>query len=363
MPAQVTATIRPDELSGFTTDVLQRLQVPADDAALLADSLVRAELWGHSSHGMLRLPWYVERLRSGAMSPTTTPTTISDTGSLVVLDGQHGIGQVLTDHAVTRGIERARAHGISGIAVRNSNHFGMAAYFTRRAAEAGCIALLFTNASPAMAPWGGRVKTIGTNPWSIAAPAGRHGVAVIDLANTAVARGKIYLAAEQGRAIPDGWAADREGLSTNDAQVGIEGLILPMAGPKGYVIAFMMDVLAGVLTGSHFGDAVAGPYEPDKPSGCGHLLLTIDIAALADPGDFARRMEQLIDDTKSVDRVEGVEEIFFPGELEDRSRDQVSRSGITLAPNTVDSLLLLAKQTGATPPTALWVQTPTGSPS
>ena len=219
MSAQVSTTIGPNQLGDFTTDVLQRLQVPADDAALLADSLVSAELWGHSSHGMLRLPWYVERLRSGAMSPATTPTTVSDTGSLVVLDGQHGIGQVLTDHAVTVGIERARAHGISGIAVRNSNHFGMAAYFTRRAAEAGCIALLFTNASPAMAPWGGRVKTIGTNPWSIAAPAGRRGVAVIDLANTAVARGKIYLAAEQGRAIPDGWAADREGLSTNDAQV------------------------------------------------------------------------------------------------------------------------------------------------
>jgi LDH2 family malate/lactate/ureidoglycolate dehydrogenase len=361
--AQASVVVGPDELCDFTTDVLQRLQVPLDDARLLADTLVQAELWGHSSHGMLRLPWYVERLRSGAMSSVTTPATVSDTGSLVVLDGQHGIGQVLTDRATTLGIERARVHGISGIAVRNSNHFGMAAYYTRRVAEAGCIGLLFTNASPAMAPWGGRVKTVGTNPWSIAAPAGRHGVAVIDLANTAVARGKIYLAAEQGESIPDGWAADREGVSTNDAQVGIEGLILPMAGPKGYVIAFMMDVLAGVLTGSSFGDAVVGPYQPDKPSGCGHLLLTIDIAALIDPGDFAQRMEQLIDDTKSVDRVEGVEEIFFPGELEDRSGDKVSRSGITLAHNTVASLLLLAEETGVTPPTALSVPAHIGSPS
>ena len=353
-----SATVSAQDLTAFAANILQRLDVPEDDALLLADSLVKAELWGHSSHGMLRLPWYVERLRSGAMTPVTTPDVVTDTGALMVLDGRDGIGQVLTDRAVTLGVERARAHGISGIAVRNSNHFGMAAYFTRRTAEAGCIGLLFTNASPAMAPWGGRVKTIGTNPWSIAAPAGRHGVAVIDLANTAVARGKIYLAAERGQPIPDGWAADGKGVATNDATIGIEGLILPMAGPKGYVIAFMMDVLAGVLTGSNFGDSVVGPYQPDKPSGCGHLLLTIDIAALASPEDFAQRMEQLIDDTKAVDRAAGFEEIFFPGELEDRSLHHAARAGITLADNTIASLLSLATETGAVPPPALTSQLP-----
>ncbi|GAA1598965.1 hypothetical protein GCM10009789_61240 [Kribbella sancticallisti] len=116
--------------------------------------------------------------------------TVRDTGALVVLDGQHGIGQVITDQAVALGILRAKVHGISAIGIRNSGHFGTAAYFTRRAAEAGCVALLCTNASPAMAPWGGREKSIGTNPWSIAAPAGRHKVVVMDLANTAVARAR-----------------------------------------------------------------------------------------------------------------------------------------------------------------------------
>ena len=353
MSPRVSAPIGPEELTAFAADILERLNVPVEDAQLVADSLVKAELWGHSSHGLLRLPWYVDRLRSGAMTPVTAAAVVTDSGALMVLDGQDGIGQVLTDRAATLGIQRARTHGISGIAVRNSNHFGMAAYFTRRTAEAGCIGLLFTNASPAMAPWGGRVKTIGTNPWSIAAPAGRHGVAVIDLANTAVARGKIYLAAERGQTIPDGWAADNEGVSTNDAQVGIEGLILPMAGPKGYVIAFMMDVLAGVLTGSNFGDSVVGPYQSDKTSGAGHLLLTIDISALTPPDEFARRMEQLIDDTKAADKAAGVEEIFFPGELEDRSRQRTSRTGITLPDNTIASLLALAGETGAAPPAAM----------
>ena len=353
MTPQVPATVDAAELTDFTTQVLSALGVPDDDGRVVADSLVKAELWGHSSHGMLRLPWYVERLRSGAMTTVSTPNVVTDNGSLMVLDGRDGIGQVLTDRAVTLGVERARTHGISGIAVRNSNHFGMAAYFTRRTAEAGCIGLLFTNASPAMAPWGGRVKTIGTNPWSIAAPAGRHGVAVIDLANTAVARGKIYLAAERGEPIPDGWAADQQGVGTNDAETGIGGLILPMAGPKGYVIAFMMDVLAGVLTGSNFGDSVVGPYQPAQPSGCGHLLLTIDIAALIPADEFARRMEQLIDATKGVEKAAGVEEIFFPGELEDRSLASRFSSGIALPDTTVTSLMTLAKETGVRPPAAL----------
>lgn len=342
-----------DDLRTFGTRVLERTGVPHDDARLLSDSLVVAEEWGHSSHGMLRLPWYVNRLRSGAMTAVTVPSIVSDSGAVVVVDGQDGIGQVLTNHAVDLGIARARLHGISGVAVRNSNHFGTAAYFTRKAAEAGCVALLFTNASPAMAPWGGRVKSIGTNPWSIAAPAGKHGVAVLDLANTAVARGKIYLAAERGVPIPEGWAADTHGVPTTDPRVGIEGLILPMAGPKGYVISFMVDVLAGVLTGSAFGDQVVGPYVPDRPSGAGHLLVTIDIDAMGDADQFARHMEQLVASTKDAPKAAGVEEIFFPGELEARASQQRQRDGIPVADTTWDSLAALATETGLDLPSPL----------
>lgn len=332
-------------LRAFAAGVLEVQGVPERDALLLADTLVQAELWGHSSHGMLRLPWYVARLRTGAMRAVTDPRTITDTGTLVLLDGQDGIGQVLAHHAVEVGVRRARQHGISGLAVRNSNHFGTAAYFTRRAAEAGCVALLFTNASPAMAPWGGRRKTVGTNPWSIAAPAGRHGVVVVDLANTAVARGKVYLAAEQGAAIPEGWAADADGTPTTDPQAAIEGLILPMAGPKGYVIAFMVDVLAGLLTGSGSGETLAGPYQSEQRSGCGHLLLTLDVAALADAAAFASRVETLIDDTKAVEKAPGVQEILFPGELEDREAARRTASGIPLAGTTWLGMARLSAET------------------
>lgn len=335
-----------DALTAFSAAVLRAERVPAADAHLLADSLVTAELWGHPSHGMLRLPWYVARLRAGAMTAETTVTTVRDQGAVVVLDGNDGIGQVVTRRAVEIGVDRCRRHGVSAIGVRRSGHFGTAAYFTRQAAEAGCVAILATNASPAMAPWGGRVKSIGTNPWSIAAPAGAHGVLVMDLANTAVARGKIYLAAERGETIPEGWAADAAGTPTTDPAAAVEGLLLPMAGPKGYVISFMMDVLAGVLTGSAFGGGVAGPYEPDRRSGAGHLLLLIDVAAMADPGEYAERVETLVRATRGAARAPWADAILVPGEIEDRSRRALADRGISLAPATWASLAELAAQAG-----------------
>jgi LDH2 family malate/lactate/ureidoglycolate dehydrogenase len=342
VPSQRT---RPEALLSFTEAVLRAEGVPRPDAHLLADTLVTAELWGHPSHGMLRLPWYVARLRSGAMERVTRIERVRDTGALVVLDGGNGIGQVITDRAVALGVERARECGVSAIGVRNSGHFGAAAYFTRKAADQGCVALLCTNASPAMAPWGGRRKSIGTNPWSIAAPAGRHGTVVMDLANTAVARGKVYLAAERGTAIPEGWAADADGNPTTDPRRAIEGLILPMAGPKGYVISFMFDVLAGVLTGSAFGADVAGPYQPDARSGAGHLLLTIDVAAMADPASYAERVEALVDATRSADTAAWADRVLVPGELEDQNLAENSRTGITLTATTWAGLVTLGAET------------------
>jgi LDH2 family malate/lactate/ureidoglycolate dehydrogenase len=348
----MSRTVRHDALCAFCEEVLVGTGVPRPDAHLLADSLVAAELWGHASHGVLRLPWYVERLRSGAMKAVTAPQTVVDSGALLVLDGCDGIGQVLAARAVELGIERARRHGVSAVGVRHSNHFGTAAYFTRRSAEAGCVALLATNASPAMAPWGGRDKRVGTNPWSIAAPAGRHGVAVMDIANTAVARGKVYLAAERGEAIPAHWAADACGRPTTDAREAIAGLILPMAGHKGYIISFMMDVLAGVLTGSAFAGGVAGPYVPARRSGCGHMLITIDVAAMMARDEFERRMEALVDEVKAVPTADGVPEIFFPGEIEDRQAEVHRRDGIALADATWQSLSRLAAETGTPLPAA-----------
>jgi LDH2 family malate/lactate/ureidoglycolate dehydrogenase len=341
------------DLRNFAQAVIEAHGVPSADAHLLSDSLVAAELWGHSSHGMLRLPWYIERLRSGVMQAVTRSEVVIDNGALLVIDGHEGIGQVLTAQATQLGIERAKKHGVSAVGVRNSNHFGTAAYFTRMSAQAGCVGILTTNASPAMPAWGGKKKLLGTNPWSIAAPAGSRGVAVMDMANTAVARGKIYLAAERGEPIPASWAADEHGRPTTNAADALQGLILPMAGHKGYVLAFMMDVLSGVLTGSNFGTQVVGPYVPDRRSGCGHLLITIDVNAMMPLAAFNQRMETLIDEIKDCPLADGVQDLFFPGELEDVHSQAHLQAGLQIADKTWESLQQLGADTHTAMPQVL----------
>src|SRR3954471_20886073 len=351
MPAQ---RLSPDVLRAFGTRVLQAHDVPEEHAALVADSLVQADLWGHQSHGVLRLPWYVGRLQTGAMTARTEPAVLSDTGPLMLLDGRDGIGQVLTEHARQLAVERARSHGVGVVGVRHSNHFGTAMYFTRRAAEDGCVAVLTTNASPAMAPWGGREKRLGTNPWSIAAPGPDGGVVAVDIANTAVARGKIYLAKNRGEPIPESWALTADGEPTTDPAEGVLGVVLPMAGHKGYAITFLMDVLSGALTGSGVGTEVHGPYEPDARSRAGHLFLAIDPAALGDRAGYEARVRQLIDEVKDVPLAQGVDEVFYPGEVEDRAEAaNLAAGGVVLPEESVAGLRTLAAETGAVVPEAV----------
>nr|MDT0659757.1 Ldh family oxidoreductase [Micromonospora sp. DSM 115978] len=311
--------MNPEQLVTFGTAVLRAVGVPEDDARLVADSLVTADRWGHPSHGLLRLGWYVARLRSGAMTAVTAPNTLLDGGALSVLDGRDGVGQVVTDHACRDAVARAQEHGVGVVAVRNSNHFGTAAYWTRRMAAAGCVGILTTNGSPAMAPWGGAAKTVGANPWSIAAPGGSHGPVVLDIANTRVARGKIYAALQRGESIPADWATDAEGAPTTDPATAVDGILLPMAGHKGYGVAFMMDLLSGVLTGSSYATGVTGPYVPDRHSGCGHLVLAIRVDALIDTAEYSRRVDDLIAITKAVPLAPGTGEVYYPGEIEDRA--------------------------------------------
>lgn len=334
--------VDPAELTGFATDVLRAVGVPEADARLVADSLVTADAQGHPSHGVLRLGWYVARLRSGAMTAITDTRTVVDAGAVAVLDGRDGVGQVITDLACRDAVRRAGDHGVGVVAVRNSNHFGTASYWTRRMADAGCVGILTTNGSPAMAPWGGREKTVGANPWSIATPGGSHGPVVLDIANTGVARGKIYAALHRGEDIPEGWALDSGGAPTTDPLAAIEGILAPMGGHKGYGISFMMDVLSGVLTGSSYATGVTGPYVPDRRSGCGHLVLALRVDAVMSPADFGNRIDDLITTTKAVPRASGIDEIFHPGEIEARAEALSHQTGILLPSKTLDELRSLA---------------------
>ena len=333
-------------LLAFATDAYARCGMPPDDAHLAAETLVQADLWGHQSHGVMRLPWYTARLQSGVARAVAEPEMVVDAGAVGVMDGHDGMGQVLTARAAQDAIRRAKAHGLGAVAVRRSNHFGTAMFYTLMAPPAGCIMFLSTNASPAMAPWGGRAKRVGNNPWSWAAPAGRFAPLVLDIANTAVARGKIYLARQRGEPIPQGWALDAEGVPTTDPAAAIDGIIQPMAGHKGYAISVVMDMLSGVLTGSGVGPEVAGPYQAAQRSQAGHLLLALDIKAFQPLDAFNTRMEAMIEGLHGAPRAKGTDRILYPGELEAANDARFREEGLTLPEDTLADLAKLAGALG-----------------
>jgi LDH2 family malate/lactate/ureidoglycolate dehydrogenase len=338
--------VTPEGLLDFAAAVYESVGVPAADARLIADTLVQADLWGHQSHGVLRLGWYLDRIRNGVMKPVTQPEFVVDAGALALIDGHDGVGHVLTVLAVQEAVKRAKAHGIAAVGVRNSNHFGTCMYYTLMGAHAGCVMLLTSNGGPAMAPWGGRKKIIGTNPWSIAAPAGSRAPFVVDMANTGVARGKIYLARNRRLPIPLGWAINAAGEPTTDPQEAIDGIILPMAEHKGYAIAAMVDMLSGVLTGSGFLAAVHSPYKTAEKSNCGHLMIALNIEAFQPLREFNARMEQFIAEIKSVPLAQGFDEVFYPGEIEARNDARHRRDGIEFPDDTLADLRRTARETG-----------------
>lgn len=333
-----------DRLLEFATAIYTELGMPADDAHIAADTLVQADLWGHQSHGVMRLSWYAARLKSGVAKAVANPEYVVDMGAVGVVDGHDGMGQVLAARAAKDAIARAKKHGIGAVALRNSNHFGTAMYYTLMAPPEGCIMFMSTNASPAMAPWGGREKLVGNNPWSWAAPAGSHAPLVLDIANTSVARGKIYLARQKGLPIPDGWAINSEGEPTTDPVEALSGIIQPMAGHKGYAISVVMDMLSGVLTGSAFGPGVSGPYQAEKRSGAGHLIIALNVEVFQPLEAFNAGMDKMISGIKNVKLAKNTEEVFYPGEIEARNNEKNRAEGLILPDDTLADLSNVARE-------------------
>ena len=291
---------------------------------------------------MLRLAWYVARLRSGAMNPVTAPETVSAVRAVTVLDGHDGIGQVVTDRAISAA---AAPHAFTA-----SGWSPSATVTTSAPPPIGHVARRGRlcrdpdhQRQPGHGALGWKRQDDRRQPWSIAVPSG-HGAVVLDIANTGVARGKVYAARERGQRLPEGWAIDADGLPTTDPQAAIDGIILPMAGHKGYAISFMMDVLSGVLTGSAYSTGVIGPYVPDQRSGCGHLVIAIAIEAILAPAEFESRMDDLIDIVKRSATIRGGE-ILVPGELENRA---IERAGgmVNLPEQTLITLAGLARDAG-----------------
>ncbi len=339
----------PSWLKEFCSTVLQKVEIPREDADLIAESLVQANLWGVDSHGVTRMAIYVKRLRKKLVNPKPRIAILRETSAMAVVDGDNGSGQVVATRAIELAIAKARENGVGLVGVCNSNHFGAAAFFTRMALRKGMIGIAISNGPATMAPWGGRSPYLGTNPISIAVPAGQELPVVLDMATSVVARGKIILAAQKGESIPEGWAIDLDGEVTTDSAKALDGAVLPFGGPKGSAIALLIDVVAGVLTGAAFGSHVGALYGDVEQAQCvGHMMGAVDIRWFSDVDTFKNRMDRMIQELKSVPPAKGVSEVLLPGEIETRIQQQRETEGIALAPDVINDLYQLGLEYGVT---------------
>ena len=339
-----TVSIASERLKDCVTGIFVGQHVPESEARIVADSLVEADLRGVSSHGVVRVPTYVAGLKNGSINPRPRLDVVVDLGPRAIVDGDDGMGQVAADRAMRLAIERAREHGIGAVGLRRSRHCGAMAYWAIQALAADCIGFATTNAGLNMAPTGGRDKIIGNNPLAIAVPTNRPWPMVLDMATSVVAGGKLDVAAIRGQKIPPGWATDLDGNPTDDPVTARKGLLLPVGGPKGYGLAVMLDVLAGVLTGARFGGGLGIP-------GSGQFFLAIQVDGFMPIAEFRDRMDQLIDQIHQSRRAPGSERIFVQGEIEYEMAQRRIREGIPLEEATVDNLRRLASEAGAPSPT------------
>jgi LDH2 family malate/lactate/ureidoglycolate dehydrogenase len=314
--------------------ILEKLGVPSEDAEVIARRLVIADMRGVSSHGVSRLPIYARRLGAGLIEPRPNIKVIRDSPAVVLLDGGNGFGHVVGTRAMEMAIERARVAGIGAVGVRRSTHFGIAGSFALIPARESMIGFVGSNGASRMAAWGGKTALLGTNPLAVAVPTGedyRYPL-LLDMATSAAAVGKVVMATKSGERIPSGWATYQHGHPTRDPAEALEGLMLPVGGPKGYGLALMLDVLCGVLTGAAFGTNVGSMYRDwDRPENVGHFFIAIDVASFMSAEDFEKRIDRLCAEVKASELAPGFDAIYLPGEIEFQREQHHREAGISVA--------------------------------
>ena len=333
----------------FARSLLLAHGLSEEDAAIVAGCLVHADLRGVDTHGLCRIPIYLDRVRKTLINvrPTLQPHRVTPVAAS--LDGDNGFGFVVGMRAIHEAIDMARTYGIGVVSVKHSTHFGMAASYAMPAVEAGMMAMVFSNASPAMPPWGGKDMMLGTNPFCLAAPAGKHPAVILDMSPAVAARGKIRRAERRGEKIPLGYALDAEGRPTTDPAAALGGVVLPIGEHKGSGLSMFMDIFGGVISGARFGGEVGDQYKARTPQDVGHFFLAMKPNLFVSEQDYRARMDTLIERMHDAPKAHGVAEILVPGEPEDRYEAERRKSGIPYSANEVAALQDEARKAGVQP--------------
>ena len=282
-------------------------------ASICSEAIINAELVGAPSHGLSRLKMYCDRIKSKLINPKPKIKIKKISQSIAHIDANNGIGFVAADLAIKTAIKNAKKTGISLVGVKNSGHYGLSGYYAEQAVKHNLIAFCFTNAPPAIAPHGSKKSLFGTNPICFATPTSSKVPFILDTSVSVINRGKIRVAARTRKKIPQGVALDKFGKPTTDAKKALSGVQLPIAGFKGSGLAWMVDILSGVLTGGNHGGKVRDPFDDfSGPQNIGHLFLVMKPNLFV--GNYSQRIKENIKRIKKLPKLKGVKKIYYPGE-------------------------------------------------
>lgn len=334
-----------EELRSYVIRTFTHLGVPDQDAKIAADVILAADLRGVDSHGIIRLhSYYTNGLMMGRINPLSPCHTIHETLTTAAIDGESGLGQVVSYKAMETCLEKARQTGVGMVTVRNSNHYGIAAYYAMMALQEDMIGISFTNSQPLVAPTYGKTALLGTNPIAVAVPAGTQRPYVLDMATSIVPIGRITVFQKAGKEIPVGWGIDQDGVPTSNPDAVLNGgALMPlggidlMRGYKGYGLALWVDIFSGILSGAAFGPFVGHPTDRERTN-VGHYFAAIRLDAFRPVDEFKKDMDQMIQTIKDSPKAAGQDRIYIAGEKEYELSERYQRDGIPLMEEVVKNL-------------------------
>lgn len=336
------------ELSALATQALVGLSLTPADAADTAGILVLAEMFGLTTHGVGRIESYGERLDIGGINPRPSIRLERVAPALIRVDGDNGVGPLVGKRALEAAMEAAATTGVALALARGSNHFGPVSPYCHMAAQAGFATLIGSNATTTIAPWGGSEARLGNSPCGFGFPNPGGDPIILDMAISVAARAKIRNAAKTGQAIPGTWATDRTGRPTTDPKEALDGFLLPIGGHKGYGLALVVDLLAGLLSGAAYLTHVKSWVDsPDEPQNLGHYFLVIDTKRLGAAEWLSGRMSDFAGILHATPPADPNSPVLVPGEIENRNLARARRDGIRLDPALLAQLRTLAARVPA----------------
>ncbi|HEY9077045.1 MAG TPA: Ldh family oxidoreductase [Anaerolineaceae bacterium] len=353
--------IMPDELENFMRDVFIKLGVPEEDARITAEILITSDLRGIESHGIGRMRMYYNRIKQGVQKAVTEYEVVRESPTTAVVDGHHGMGQVIGYRSMNLAIEKARTYGMGAVAVRNSAHYGIAGYYPMMAIKAGMIGLSVTNARPSIAPTFGVRPMLGTNPIAFGAPTDEDVPFLFDAATSITQRGKLEVLERLGKPTPAGWVIGAQGETLTNTSAILTGFgkeeaaLLPLggagellAGYKGYGLATIVEILSASLQTGSFLWGLVGLDEEKKPcpNKLGHFFMAINIEAFTDLETFKHTTGQILRDLRAARKEPGHDRIYTAGEKEYENEKRIRQTGVPVVPSLQEDIRVMQKEMG-----------------